>query len=107
MSVHKIGEVPEFGDWVGMYEGIGLSPVEIHNCLTDLVGQADRFAGTLPDRVREDVDAVLAEMENGRGRSREVSVRLLRIRRASGATTTWAAVGRAAATLESALGLAG
>jgi hypothetical protein len=105
MSDHRIGEVPDFGDWIDMYEGIGLNPEEIHNSLSDLVGQADRHAETLPGEVRDDVGAVLAEMEVGRGRSREVSARLARIRRTAGATTRWAAVGRAAATLETALGL--
>jgi hypothetical protein len=97
--------VPGFGEWAGLYEGIGLSPERIQRGLAALLEQIDRHAATLPRRVRDDADAVLGEVEAGRGRSLAVSGRLGRIERTAGRDALWEPVGAAAAALAAALGL--
>lgn len=105
MSDHRAGDTAEFGGWITMYEGVGLDPQRIHDAMAELTAQADVLAERLPERLREDVEAILEEIEEGRGRSHEVSRRLARIRRAAGPGTPQAPLGRAAEALTSALGL--
>ncbi len=102
---HGPGEVPGFGEWAGLYEGIGLNPERIQRGLAALLEQIDRHAATLPRGVRDDADAVLGEIEAGRGRSLAVSGRLGRIEWTAGRDALWAPVGAAAAALAAALGL--
>jgi hypothetical protein len=85
---------------MGIYQGAGLVPADIEARLDELVGQLD--ACGLPDDVRDDIEAVVAEIEQGRGRSREVSSRLARIRRDNVGSCAEAAAG-----LATALGLDG
>jgi hypothetical protein len=105
MSDYRVGGTAEFGGWIAMYEGVGLDPQRIHDAMAELAAQADVQAERLPERLREDVEAILEEIEEGRGRSHEVSRRLIRIRRAAGPATPLAPLGRAAEGLMSALGL--
>lgn len=105
MSEYRTGETAEFGGWIAMYEGVGLDPQRIHDGMAELAAQADVQAERLPERLREDVEAVLEEIEEGRGRSREVSRRLARVRRVAGFTAGLAPLGRAAEGLLAALGL--
>lgn len=91
------------GDFAGIYQGAGLVPEDIEARLSELIQRAD--ARDLPGDVRDDVEAVVAEIEEGRGRSREVSTRLARIRRATESASAWTTVGAAAAGLAQSLGL--
>ncbi|MEV5410646.1 hypothetical protein AB0K60_17610 [Thermopolyspora sp. NPDC052614] len=105
MSEYRTGDTAEFGGWITMYEGVGLDPQRIHDGMAELAAQADVQAERLPEQLREDVEAILEEIEEGRGRSREVSRRLIRIRRAADPATPLAPLGRAAEALLAALGL--
>mgnify|MGYP001182355245 CR=1 FL=1 len=89
----------------GIGAGLGPEPGRVAEALRELVAQADVHGELLPAPLREEVEAVLEEVEAGRGRGPETARRLAVVRAVAVPGTPFGPLGRAAEALAAALGI--